>query len=156
MDERWADDAGNLSNPYSLSYRRVLPKQPSSSSKIGSITPKQHSPKVERNLSLTKLTSSLAASLVGGPTPPPRAPSASSWRRADDEGFRTPASGAMTPLEQEVASNKSENQPEEENVELHLNEQERILLENENAVMLAELESNLDQVRYVSEQHSLL
>ncbi|KAJ3047553.1 hypothetical protein HK097_011438 [Rhizophlyctis rosea] len=67
--------------------------------------------------------------------------------RSDEEGFRTPASGAMTPLEQEVASNKAQGQSEEENVELHLSEQERIFLENENAVMLAELESDLDQVR---------
>ncbi|KAJ3033830.1 hypothetical protein HDV00_005795 [Rhizophlyctis rosea] len=66
-------------------------------------------------------------------------------RRGMADGFETPGTGNMTPLEQEVTESKPEAPPE--NVEMHLTPQERIMLENENAAMLAELESNLDQVR---------
>ncbi|KAJ3299269.1 hypothetical protein HK104_009485 [Borealophlyctis nickersoniae] len=99
------------------------------------------------NLSIAQLTSSLAASLGGASTP--GTPRTGRAKPGTDEfgisGSRasTPTSGRGTP----TPNVDNEAPGEEESLELHLSPQEKMMLETENAALLAELESNLDQVR---------
>ncbi|KAI9098335.1 hypothetical protein DFS34DRAFT_109512 [Phlyctochytrium arcticum] len=112
------------------------------------------------NLSLSKLTSTLAASLTGsshntplssrlrlnvtGPPPPSTHHFSTPDTSLESSGLRTTSSLSVRHSDMDGDTTMTS---EDEDVAMNLSAQERQLLESENAALLEELESNIEQVR---------